>query len=378
MAIDNKPTDKPEWIPDNTTNITDPGAKATNGWGDSGVEAAPSEAFNWFWNRTSQWIDYLDSLNHFIADYTIDVAVGGIDAAIAEISTLPTNQNGYSLTVNFAPTPTTNHEPASTIVFDGFSNGTIYINGADGTNNTTIDTSVNGGTNRTLTLSNCTSDIIINGFSGSKEIILESATTDEVVKIENCKGHIQLKYMDLYANVAGGDSLYVEYSTDVECHTVDFTAGSSGSTVFAWGSRVTVDSNCSRSNGASLKADYGSILSYNVSEAVLPGYLTNLRGSQTNINTYYLLLSDIVTLNPAMVQYLEEGSTLIIYNAAFAVEQARIKILNIIGGRLYYEQVSGNVDWGYWLTMTDLTAAAGCNIVAAGDRDNTQVTISIN
>ena len=96
MAANNKPTQKPAWIPDNTTNITDPGSKATNGWltGDT----APSQGFNWFWNRVSQWINYQDGLDYFTNDYTISVTDSTeYNAAITEIAVLPKDLNGYTL-----------------------------------------------------------------------------------------------------------------------------------------------------------------------------------------------------------------------------------------------------------------------------------------
>ena len=55
-----KPTDKLEWIPDDTTNITEPsGAKKTNGFI---AEKPPFQFHNWIFNICSQWINYLDEL----------------------------------------------------------------------------------------------------------------------------------------------------------------------------------------------------------------------------------------------------------------------------------------------------------------------------
>lgn len=50
-----RPSEKPNWIPDDTTGITAPnGAKRAIGWI---LEKPPFQYFNWFFNNVSQWID---------------------------------------------------------------------------------------------------------------------------------------------------------------------------------------------------------------------------------------------------------------------------------------------------------------------------------
>lgn len=58
MARNNpKPTEKPDFIPDDTTNIETPsGSVKTNGW-TFGIKP-PAEYFNWFWNLLSRFTDY--------------------------------------------------------------------------------------------------------------------------------------------------------------------------------------------------------------------------------------------------------------------------------------------------------------------------------
>ena len=56
-----KPASTIGWIPGNETEfIEDPGSTKTEGWIDK--TPAPNLQFNWFWNLTSQWINYLDEI----------------------------------------------------------------------------------------------------------------------------------------------------------------------------------------------------------------------------------------------------------------------------------------------------------------------------
>jgi hypothetical protein len=87
-----RPTDKPNWIPDDTSGIiTPPGAKQTTGW--LKEEKPPFQYFNWFWNIVTQLTDYMlpraDKYNIIIdtdsdegdydtlADYLADAPVAG-------------------------------------------------------------------------------------------------------------------------------------------------------------------------------------------------------------------------------------------------------------------------------------------------------------
>jgi hypothetical protein len=66
MATPTKPTKLPEWIPDNTTNITEPiaGKKAV-GWLAS--EEPPNTYFNWLINLTYQWLKHIE----IVLDYMV-------------------------------------------------------------------------------------------------------------------------------------------------------------------------------------------------------------------------------------------------------------------------------------------------------------------
>lgn len=55
-----KPTVVPAWIPDNTTNIVDPGAKATDGYEFN--DPVPSGWLNYHLNKLGQWSEYLDRM----------------------------------------------------------------------------------------------------------------------------------------------------------------------------------------------------------------------------------------------------------------------------------------------------------------------------
>jgi hypothetical protein len=54
-----KPTVVPVWIPDNATNIVDPGSKATSGYVD---EILPSSYLNYHLNRVGQWMQHLNKM----------------------------------------------------------------------------------------------------------------------------------------------------------------------------------------------------------------------------------------------------------------------------------------------------------------------------
>ncbi|MCK5605102.1 hypothetical protein KAR91_24645 [Candidatus Pacearchaeota archaeon] len=58
MARNNpKPNEKPDWVPDDTSNIVVPGAgRKTSGW--LFEVKPPAENFNWFWNLISRFTDY--------------------------------------------------------------------------------------------------------------------------------------------------------------------------------------------------------------------------------------------------------------------------------------------------------------------------------
>ena len=370
MAIGNKPSQKPAWIPDNTTNITDPGSKATNGWltGDT----APSPGFNWFWNLISQWIDYIDETGHFVANYTINVAVGQIDTAIAEIAALPRDLNGYTLTIDFA---TGTHEPSDTIAIEDFRNGDIVITGGSSSAKTIIDTSVNGGTEDCLKIRNCSANIEISGYSATYQLMLESATAiyEYTVFLSNNIGNIDFRYVDMVNTTANATAIIANKCSNVSLRDTDLEGGTSGIYLICENSRMYVDSGCQRLGGVSIKALKGSYLSYDVSEPAFPGMLKNETGSLVNLNTYYLELDDITTTNPAALKYIYEGATIVIYNTAFAAEQARVKVLNVVGGRLYYEQISGNTTYTNWNTAADTGLVAGFNITAADSRANTLI-----
>lgn len=74
--LTNKPTEDIGWIPDNTTNITDPSSRKTAGYVDGVLGTPPAGEHNWIFNRLSQWQAYLKG---FTNNFYVDPA-GGDDA----------------------------------------------------------------------------------------------------------------------------------------------------------------------------------------------------------------------------------------------------------------------------------------------------------
>ena len=88
-ARNSKPTDKPNWIPDDATGISEPlQSKQNVGW--AADEKPPAEFFNWFWNVGSRLFDYIlgraDKYNIIIDS---DVREGDYDTIAAYLADSP-------------------------------------------------------------------------------------------------------------------------------------------------------------------------------------------------------------------------------------------------------------------------------------------------
>lgn len=84
-----RPTDKPNWIPDDASGIvTPPGSKQNTGW--LAEEKPPYQFFNWFWNRLTQIVDFVmpraDKYNIII---DTDVDEGDYDTLAAYLADAP-------------------------------------------------------------------------------------------------------------------------------------------------------------------------------------------------------------------------------------------------------------------------------------------------
>lgn len=144
-----KPTDTLGWIPNNTTNITDPGAKKTAGF--TSLMKVSANENNWLFNRTSQWVDFLN-LAYYSADTTITATTSQttLDAACEKLKSGFIIQNNATVTINFAGSlsPTA---------------GTIEINNVHGGKlKLTSGTNYAPGVN--INIRNCTADIEIENF----------------------------------------------------------------------------------------------------------------------------------------------------------------------------------------------------------------------
>ena len=345
MAINNKPTDKPEWIPDNTTNITDPGSKATNGWltGDT----APSEAFNWFWNRTSQWIDYLDSLNSFVADYTISVTdTTTLNSAITEIGTLPKNLNGYTFTLELADGTYT---PSATLDFEGFYNGNIVVT-RSGSGTVVID----AGTIRVLTLTDLKTYFIIDNITLQSDI-----TTTDIIEIIRC----DLVRFSTCVIQNDGTTVNSE-GVDVTDSKVTFSSCGFDVTSTAYHIRNlrsdVVMTLCTNANGSNNYISTGSLRS-NMPVSAPDSFTISGAGSYIN-DCEYLLLTDLLIITAGQVNdisSLEPGSTLYVLKAGVPpTDEATIRVLKVEGARVYYVKTSGSSPSGDWDSLSNGNATA--------------------
>ena len=80
MTIPIKPTKQPEWISDNTTNITEPPqGKKDIGW--IPAEEPPAQFHNWLWNIIYQWTNYIETVLDYMTfgdDATKEITFPGI------------------------------------------------------------------------------------------------------------------------------------------------------------------------------------------------------------------------------------------------------------------------------------------------------------
>jgi len=105
MAYPNQPTDVIGWIPDNTTNITDPASLKTNGYATGSTPLAVN--WNWITNRISQWVDYLKAVEDrtLRANTTLHLtSVADVPAAQTIIDEIDCIADGITLTINITKT----------------------------------------------------------------------------------------------------------------------------------------------------------------------------------------------------------------------------------------------------------------------------------
>lgn len=109
-----KPT-KPDWIPDDTSDIIVPsGSKQTTGWIKS--ERPPFEFFNWFFNIVSQFIDYFSGESEFNVIIDSDTDEGDYTTLAAYIADSPAAGDRVLLKVDEEITGATMVIPANILI----------------------------------------------------------------------------------------------------------------------------------------------------------------------------------------------------------------------------------------------------------------------
>ena len=348
MSVNNKPTGKPEWIPDDTTNITDPGAKATNGW--LSGDAAPSEAFNWFWNLASQWIDYQDEHDYFTNNYTISVANSSeLQAAITEIAGLPRNLNGYTLTISLTGT---SYTITSILAFDKFVNGTVFLQATGGA------ATITHATDRVLRVDNCDNFRI--GISGVTDAITLSGYDATTFPSSGASYFSNIKNLAIddvdfeNSHVTVGDIAV----TIVDCPVVNFTGiTTTGNPVF-YNSRAYISGTVTLS---------GWLYAYKNSKVTIDQKPVDTRyragtGGEVVTNCNYITMLSIKIASGATysepITDLAPGETLQVYSVSKGTQQAIIKVVNVVGSRIYFYSTSGDTTPdGDWVELYSSTGA---------------------
>jgi len=370
MAIDNKPTDKPEWIPSNNPSyILDPGAKATNGWIG---EAVASKVLNWFWNRTSQWIDYLDSLNHFVADYTVSLtaaSTAAIDAAQTEIDSLPDNLNDFTLTIDF--TVAGNYTPTNRFSFSNFKNGTVeLVNTSGGT--VTISKGY-----ETLLVEDCDS-FKATGFTiaGGGNYSATELSRVNSVYFSNCI----LKNIN---GISDTEAACIEVSKARDCVLSSCTFQliyNGGYDAISNYTNMTLLSPTVTSNYGVFAGRYGGVVVH--SDLVTADIGAGETGGGFRGLYKYLNIVALVTDGTSTEDLtgLKTGQTLYIWSIGGS-DIATIKVIKVEGTKLYYYKVSGAAPSGSWNLIATDVVASGDDIAsitaAAADSDYTTIYQSI-
>jgi len=337
-----KPTQKISWVPDNTTNIADPGSKATYGW--LFEEAAPSAAFNWFWNRVSQWINYIDALDYLESDHTINVTFAGdpdLAIAIAEIAALPKNLNGHTLTVNIA---TGSYALSNSLFFSDFYNGEIVITG---TGSPVLTRPGLGGFS--LLVENCdkftATGVEFNSDPGGSDANrLDSVNS---VSITGCT----------FTNTSGvAESSALQAKNVGSCYLsgCTFTATVTGYTAVATFTNINVVGSTTITNAGSVfvGSQGGKVIYEAPSDvALLANIGMGAKGGEFIGKYNHITLVDyLVPLGTtASMIDIQPGKTLEVWNSGSTIQQAEIKVVNVVGSRIYFYSTSGETapdsDW---------------------------------
>ena len=171
-----KPTQKLDWIPDNTTNITDPTSLKTNGYT---LNAIPlSSNHNWLFNRTSQWVDFIDTFYDEYEAYN----------AVEEAKVVSTNE-----TISIGNDTELAAAVARLAEINYIAKGAELL----------IEFTGTYGSGKSLT---------INEIGGPGSIRMFNTTTDKIqnLNLENCSCKISIINVDFLDNTTGDPILYVE------------------------------------------------------------------------------------------------------------------------------------------------------------------------
>jgi len=348
-----KPTQKPAWVPDNSTNITDPGSKATYGW--LSGDAAPSEAFNWFWNRVSQWIDYVDALDHFEGNHTIAVTDDAtLAAAIAEVATLPKNMNNYTLTITIA---TGSYALASAFTFDGFYNGEIIITG---TGSPVLTSSGIGGL--ALDVENC------DKFTATGVEFNSDPAASYSNKIHSINA-VSLTGCTLTNTSAAPSSSALQAKNVGSCYLSGCTftaAAATGYTAEAVFTNINVVGTTTITNSGSVFiGSQGGRINYEAPSDI--ALIADIGAGKTGgefigkYNHITLLDYDVpLGTTTAAMNDIQPGKTLTVYSSVPGLVST-IKVVNVVGSRIYFFATSGATTPGAtWVALRD---ASGTNLI---------------
>ncbi len=161
-----KPAEKLDWIPDNTTNITNPSGLKTAGF--TSGQKVSANFNNYLFNRASQWIDWIDT-TIIEADTTITVdSAAEYTAMAALLSSGVILLNNSTLTVNIDLTIT----PTTTLEINSISGGKLIFN-----SNPEFFY-----LNTSLHINNCSAEIEIRNIKNIKNL----AAGESAVKVINC------------------------------------------------------------------------------------------------------------------------------------------------------------------------------------------------
>ncbi len=160
-----KPSEKLNWIPDNTTNITDPSGLKTAGF--TSGQKVVANFNNYLFNRASQWINWVDStIIEVDTTITVDSSAEYIAmAALFSSGVILLNNSTLTVNIDLAITPTT------TLEINSVSGGKLIFNSNPGFS-----------LNTSLHINNCSAEIEIRNIKNIKN----SSAGESAVKVINC------------------------------------------------------------------------------------------------------------------------------------------------------------------------------------------------